>query len=60
MGSTLRSCGEKVFLDMKAEDFSLKTGTLELSADTWPGFASGKKSRDVTVSMRELLLAAWH
>lgn len=51
---------EDTFFDMRAEDFILKTGKLRLDADTWPGFASGKKSMIVAVSMRELLLAAGH
>ena len=49
---------EELFSDMRAEDFSLKSGKLGLNAGTWPGFASGKKEMIVAVSMRELPLAA--
>ncbi len=51
---------EDTFLDMRAEDFILKTGKLRLDADTWPGFTSGRKSMIVAVSMHELLLAVGH
>ncbi len=54
---------EDLYPELEAEDFSLKAGKLELSAQNWPGVAEGKPSMALGVSsnlcQRHGIVASW-